>query len=151
MELGHIDKLFVKNKRKKAPQGKILELFHLDTLTTTFWMEDSTQVKKKSEHLPPPYHALVARLMLHFLNKCEKTMSTVILLITFTKSCFFFAHFFPSGFSFRDKKSRGWEGTIISSSITPKRSWLPHIFNRTVYQAATRWDLSSLLNNFFQS
>ena len=36
MELGHFDKLFVKNKRKKAPHGKILELFPLDTLKTPF-------------------------------------------------------------------------------------------------------------------
>ena len=43
MELGHFDKRFVKNTRKKAPQGKILELFSLDTLKTTFLMEDSTQ------------------------------------------------------------------------------------------------------------
>ena len=42
VKLGHFDKLFVKNQ-KKAPQGKILELFLLDTLKTTFWMEDSTQ------------------------------------------------------------------------------------------------------------
>ena len=35
VELGHFDKLFIKNK-KKAPQGKILELFLLDTLKTTF-------------------------------------------------------------------------------------------------------------------
>ena len=29
---------------KKGPAEKILELFTLDTLKTTFWMEDSTQV-----------------------------------------------------------------------------------------------------------
>ena len=43
MELGHVDKLFVEYPRKKVPQGKILELFLLDTLKTTFWMGDSTQ------------------------------------------------------------------------------------------------------------
>ena len=43
VELGSFDKLFFKNTQKKAPQGKILELFLLDTLKTTFWMEDSTQ------------------------------------------------------------------------------------------------------------
>ena len=43
MELEHFDKCFVKNTRKKTVQGKILELFPLDTLKTTFWMEDSTQ------------------------------------------------------------------------------------------------------------
>ena len=35
-KLGHFDKHFIKNSRKKAPQGKTLELFHLDTLKTTF-------------------------------------------------------------------------------------------------------------------
>ena len=43
VELGHFDKFFVKNTRKKSTQGKILELFLLDTLKTTFGMEDSTQ------------------------------------------------------------------------------------------------------------
>ena len=32
MELGHFDKFFVKNTRKKVTQGNILELFLLDTL-----------------------------------------------------------------------------------------------------------------------
>ena len=36
MELGRFDKDFVKNTRKKVPQGKILELFLIDTLKTTF-------------------------------------------------------------------------------------------------------------------
>ena len=35
MELGHFDKLFQMHK-KKASQGKILELFLLDTLKITF-------------------------------------------------------------------------------------------------------------------
>ena len=43
MELGHFDKPFVKNTRKKAPQGKILEVFLLVTLKTRFSMEDSSQ------------------------------------------------------------------------------------------------------------
>ena len=43
VELGHFDKLFLKNTQKKTPEGKILELFLLDTLKTIFWMEDSTQ------------------------------------------------------------------------------------------------------------
>ena len=34
VKLGHLDKPFVKNIRKK--DGKILEFFLLDTLTTTF-------------------------------------------------------------------------------------------------------------------
>ena len=35
MKLGHFDKHFIKKSRKKAPQGKILEFFLLDTLKTT--------------------------------------------------------------------------------------------------------------------
>ena len=35
MKLGHFDKRFVKNT-KNDPQGKILELFLIDTLKTTF-------------------------------------------------------------------------------------------------------------------
>ena len=42
VELGHFNKPFFKNTRKKkAPQAKILEIFLLDTLKTAFWMEDS--------------------------------------------------------------------------------------------------------------
>ena len=36
MELGHFNKLFIQYSRKKAPHGKILELFLLDTLKTAF-------------------------------------------------------------------------------------------------------------------
>ena len=36
MELGHFEKLFVKYTRKKAPQGKFVELFLLDALKNTF-------------------------------------------------------------------------------------------------------------------
>ena len=43
VELGHFDKFFVKNTREKSPQRKILELLLLDSLKSTFWMEDSTQ------------------------------------------------------------------------------------------------------------
>ena len=43
VELGHFEKRFVKNTRKKTPKENILELFLLDTLKSTFWMEDSTQ------------------------------------------------------------------------------------------------------------
>ena len=43
MELRHFDKHFVKNKKKKAPQGKISKFFLLDTLKTTFWIENLTQ------------------------------------------------------------------------------------------------------------
>ena len=35
-ESGHFNKFFVKNTIKKIPAGKILELFLLDTLKTTF-------------------------------------------------------------------------------------------------------------------
>ena len=35
-ESGHFNKFFVKNTIKKVPAGKILELFLLDTLKTTF-------------------------------------------------------------------------------------------------------------------
>ena len=38
VKLGHFDKHFVKNSRKKGPAGKISEFFLLDTLKTTFWM-----------------------------------------------------------------------------------------------------------------
>ena len=40
VELGHVDKYFVKNK-KKVPPGK--HFFLLDTLKITFWMENLTQ------------------------------------------------------------------------------------------------------------
>ena len=43
VELGYFDKLFVKTQGKKAPHGKILELFLLGTLKTTFLMEDLIQ------------------------------------------------------------------------------------------------------------
>ena len=36
VELEHLGKHFVKNTRKKAPQGKILKFFFLDTLKITF-------------------------------------------------------------------------------------------------------------------
>ena len=42
MKLGHFDKNFIKKSRKKAPQGKILEFFILDTLKTTFWIANLT-------------------------------------------------------------------------------------------------------------
>ena len=43
VELGHFDKPFVKNTRKKNPQGKLLELFLLDTFKATFWVKHLTQ------------------------------------------------------------------------------------------------------------
>ena len=43
IELGHFDKHFIKSKRKKGPAGKILELFLIDNLKTTFSMENLTQ------------------------------------------------------------------------------------------------------------
>ena len=36
LKLGHFDKHFVKNSRKKGPVGKLSELFLLDTLKTAF-------------------------------------------------------------------------------------------------------------------
>ena len=42
LELGHLDKLFIKNTRKSAPQENILEFF-LDAVKTTFRMKSSTQ------------------------------------------------------------------------------------------------------------
>ena len=36
VKLGHFNKHFIKKSRKKAPQGKILEFFLLDTLKATF-------------------------------------------------------------------------------------------------------------------
>ena len=36
VQLGHFNKHFIKKLRKKAPQGKTLEFFLLDSLKTTF-------------------------------------------------------------------------------------------------------------------
>ena len=36
LKLGHFDKYFIKNSRKKCPQGKISEFVLLDTLKTAF-------------------------------------------------------------------------------------------------------------------
>ena len=43
VKLGHFDKCLSKTQVKKVLQRKILELFLLDTLKITFWMEDSSQ------------------------------------------------------------------------------------------------------------
>ena len=43
VEFGHLDKHFVKNTKKEGPAGKIWHIFLLDTLKTTFWMEQITQ------------------------------------------------------------------------------------------------------------
>ena len=48
--LGHIYKHFVKNTRKKAAHGNIWWFFLLDTLKTTFWMENVTQRWTQSGH-----------------------------------------------------------------------------------------------------
>ena len=42
-ELRYFDKHFVKNTRKKDPKGTYLEIFLVDTLKTTYWMENVTQ------------------------------------------------------------------------------------------------------------
>ena len=49
VKLGHFDKYFVKNSRKKGPTGKILKFFLLDTLKTTFWIVNLTWRWTKSE------------------------------------------------------------------------------------------------------
>ena len=70
VKLGHFDKHFVKNSRKKiAPQGKIF--FLLNTLKTTFWVVNLTSgwtqsghfslIFRKEQETPPPF-PLVARL-----------------------------------------------------------------------------------------
>ena len=48
VELGHFNKHFVKNTRKKVPPENILEFFLLDSFKTTFWMENWTQRWKQS-------------------------------------------------------------------------------------------------------
>ena len=81
VELEHFDKLFLKSTRKEDPQRKILELFLLDTLKTTFSMKNLTQewtqlgpflqnqgfflFSNKSREVSPPFSPpLVARLFL---------------------------------------------------------------------------------------
>ena len=53
MKLGHFNKHFVKNTRKMASQGNILEFFLLVTLETTFWMENLIQRWTQSGFLFP--------------------------------------------------------------------------------------------------
>ena len=48
VKLGHFEKHFVKNSRKKDPGGKISEFFLLDTLQTTFWMVNLTWGRTQS-------------------------------------------------------------------------------------------------------
>ena len=50
MELGHFNKYFVKNKRKKRPAWKSFKFFLLDTLRPTFWMKKLTQGWTQSGH-----------------------------------------------------------------------------------------------------
>ena len=42
-----------KNKKKKAPHGKILDFFLLDTLKNIFWMENLTQIWTQSRPFFP--------------------------------------------------------------------------------------------------
>ena len=42
VKLGHSEKHFVKNSRKKGLAGKTLKFFLLDTVKTTFWMVNLT-------------------------------------------------------------------------------------------------------------
>ena len=59
VKLGHFDKHFIKNTRKRGPTRKhFLEIFLLGTLKTTFWIENLTQrwtqsgpFFPKSEHI----------------------------------------------------------------------------------------------------
>ena len=43
VELWHFNEHFVKNTKKEATQGNIVEFFLLDTLKTTFSLENLTQ------------------------------------------------------------------------------------------------------------
>ena len=43
VELGHFDKHFSENTRKRGPQENILEFFLQGIVKTTFWMESLTQ------------------------------------------------------------------------------------------------------------
>ena len=66
VELGHFDRRFVKSTKKMAPQGKNLELFLLDSLKTTFRMENSTQKWTQLElFFPKSGH------FFHFSKKCQ--------------------------------------------------------------------------------
>ena len=49
VQLGHFNKILPKTPVKETPQGNILESFLLNTLETTFWMENLTQRWKQSE------------------------------------------------------------------------------------------------------
>ena len=51
--LGHFDKHFVKSVRKKGPQGNNLVFLLLNTLQTTFWMENLTQRRTQSRAFQP--------------------------------------------------------------------------------------------------
>ena len=53
VKLEHFDKNFIKKSRKKAPQGRILEFFLLNTLKTTFWMANLTKGWTHSGHFFP--------------------------------------------------------------------------------------------------
>ena len=73
VELGHFDKHFVKNTKKRVPQGNILKPFLLDTPKTIFSTENLTQrwtqsgsffsksgyffrfLKRVEEVFPPPF------------------------------------------------------------------------------------------------
>ena len=53
VELEHFDEHFVKTKNKESPQENILMFFLLDTLKTTFWVENLTQWWTQSVPLLP--------------------------------------------------------------------------------------------------
>ena len=46
VDLAHFDKYFIQNTRRKGPQENNLEVFFLNTLKPTFWMENVTQICK---------------------------------------------------------------------------------------------------------
>ena len=77
MKLGPFDKHFIKKSRKKAPPGKVLEFFVLDTLKTTFNLRMDTiralsfDFQKRSGEAsprPPPSCAHVPVFWLIFQN-----------------------------------------------------------------------------------
>ena len=84
VELGHFDKHFVKNTRKKVPLEKILEFFLLDTLKTTFWMENWTQRWKQSGPFFPKSGALllIFKKGLSLSPSCTPAILTKHLIIT---------------------------------------------------------------------
>ena len=83
--LEHFYKHFVKITRKKIPQEKILESFLLDTLKTTFWVENLTQKLTQSVHFslnqpppPPPLPICVPELRV---ISCQKQINRLLVVM----------------------------------------------------------------------